>query len=100
MSVLEQKDLLIKAIPAVGLYTNAESSIINKMIHVAIGNVAVIQVKDLKKQLCLSHTSVYSSLKTLQLKNVITKLQTQSHSYEINLSKLEHVITLYQNIES
>ena len=98
MSVLEKKDLLFKAIPVVGLYTNAESSIIKKMINVAIGNVAVIQVKELKRQLDLSHTAVYSSLKTLQLKEVITKLQSQPHSYEINLIKLEHIITLYQNI--
>jgi Fe2+ or Zn2+ uptake regulation protein len=95
-----QKDLLLKAIPSIGLYTPAESAILKKMIEISINNVAVIMAKDLKKQLSFSHTAVYSSLKTLQLKGVITKLQSQPNSYELNQEKLEYALNLYQNVHN
>ena len=95
-----QKDLLFKAIPNIGLYTQAESAILKKMIEISINNIAVIQAKDLKKQIDLSHTAVYSSLKTLQLKGVITKLQSQPHSYELNQEKLEYALNLYKNVHN
>lgn len=93
-----KKDLLYKAIPNIGLYTQAESAILEKMIRVSIDNVAVIQASYLKKQLNLSHTAIYSSLKTLQLKGVIEKLQSQSNSYKLNREKLEYAIQLYKNM--
>jgi len=93
-----KKDLLYKAIPNIGLYTQAESAILEKMIKVSIDNVAVIQANYLKKQLNLSHTAIYSSLKTLQLKGVIEKLQSQSNSYKLNREKLEYAIQLYKNM--
>jgi hypothetical protein len=95
-----QKDLLLKAVPSIGLYTPAESAILKKMIEISINNVAVIMAKDLKKQLSFSHTAVYSSLKTLQLKGVITKLQSQPNSYELNQEKLEYALNLYQNVHN
>jgi predicted transcriptional regulator len=93
-----KKDLLYKAIPNIGLYTQAESAILEKMIKASIGDIAVIQAKDLKKQLNLSHTAIYSSLKTLQLKGVIEKLQSQSNSYKLNQEKLEYAVQLYKNM--
>ena len=95
-----QKDLLLKAISNIGLYTHSESAILKKMIEISINNIAVIQAKDLKSQIPLSHTAIYSSLKTLQLKGVITKLQSQPHSYELNQEKLEYAVNLYQNVHS
>jgi len=95
-----QKDLLLKAIPNIVLYTPAESAILKKMIEISINNVAVIMAKDLKSQLFLSHTAVYSSLKTLQLKGIITKLQSQPNSYELNQEKLEYALNLYQNVHN
>jgi len=95
-----QKDLLLKAIPNIGLYTPAESAILKKMIKISIKNVAVIMAKDLKSQLSLSHTAVYSSLKTLQLKGIITKLQSQPNSYELNQEKLEYALNLYKNVHN
>ena len=59
-----KKDLLYKAIPNIGLYTQAESAILEKMIKASIGDIAVIQAKDLKKQLNLSHTAIYSSCRS------------------------------------
>lgn len=93
-----QKDLLYKAISNIGLYTQAESAILEKMIRASIGNVAVIQAKDLKQQLNLSHTAIYSSLKTLQLKGIIEKLQFQRNSYRLNEEKLEYAVQLYKNV--
>ena len=95
-----QKDLLLKAISNIGLYTHSESAILKKMIEISINNIAVIQAKDLKSQIPLSHTAIYSSLKTLQLKGVITKLQSQPHSYELNQEKLEYAVNLYKNVHS
>lgn len=95
-----QKDLLLKAISNIGLYTHSESAILKKMIEISINNIAVIQAKDLKNQIPLSHTAIYSSLKTLQLKGVITKLQSQPHSYELNQEKLEYAVNLYKNVHS
>jgi len=95
-----QKDLLLKAISNIGLYTHSESTILKKMIEISINNIAVIQAKDLKSQIPLSHTAIYSSLKTLQLKGVITKLQSQPHSYELNQEKLEYAVNLYKNVHS
>ena len=93
-----KKDLLYKAIPNIGLYKQAESAILEKLIRVSIDNIAVIQANDLKKQLNLSHTAIYSSLKTLQFKGVIEKLQSQSNSYKLNQEKLEYAIQLYKNV--
>ena len=70
------------------------------MIEISITNIAVIQVKDLKSQIPLSHTAIYSSLKTLQLIGVITKLQSQPHSYELNQEKLEYAVNLYKNVHN
>jgi len=100
MTKYNKKDLLSKAISKIGLYTQAESAILNKMIEVSIDNIAVIQAKDLKKQIELSHTAIYSSLKTLQLKGIITKLQSQPHSYALNQEKLEYAINLYKSLKN
>ena len=98
MSNIDHK-LLIEALNNVGLYTSAESTILQKILKVETDGVALIPAKILKDVLDLSHTAIYSSLKTLQLKGVITKSTDQPHSYKVNFQKLEEAINLYKKIK-
>jgi predicted transcriptional regulator len=90
---------LIEAFIKVGLYTPAEASILKKMLEIETKGIVLVPAKTLKQVLNLSHTAIYSSLKTLQLKGVITKLSDQPHSYKINYLKLEEAISLYKKIK-
>lgn len=94
------KSLLLEAIPNIGVYTRAETEILKKLIDIEVDNISVIPIKALKSQLSLSHTSVYSSLKSLQNKQLIEKVYNQSNSYKLNTDKLNHIIKLYKNINT
>lgn len=91
--------LLFEAFSNVGLYTQAESTVLKKIIDVETDGVSVVPAKTLKQILQLSHTAIYSSLKTLQLKGVITKLTDQANSYKVNHTKLEEALSLYKKIK-
>lgn len=92
--------LLLEAFSNVGLYTQAETTILQKILEVETDSVAIIPAKNLKKVLKLSHTAIYSSLKTLQLKGVITKLNDIPHSYKVNYPKLDEAISLYKKMRN
>lgn len=90
------KNKLLQALERVNVHTLVESKILQKFIALEENNIAVIKSKDLKEQLDVSHTAIYSSLKNLQLKGVITKIKTLRDSYELNEKKLASIIDIYE----
>lgn len=91
--------LLFEAFSNIGLYTQAEAIVLQKILDVETDGVSVVPAKTLKQVLQLSHTAIYSSIKTLQLKGVIIKSNDQPHSYKVNHTKLEEAISLYKKIK-
>ena len=90
------KNKLLQALERVNVHTLVESKILQKFIALEENNIAVIKSKDLKEQLDVSHTAIYSSLKNLQLKGFITKIKTLRDSYELNEKKLASIIDIYE----
>ena len=84
------KNKLKKAVSLSSFFTVAESNILQEMIDIEKDSVVIISPKELQFKLKLSHTAIYSSLKNLRLKGVLSKVEEKISCYKLNESKLEH----------
>ena len=94
------KNKLQEALQTVALYTCTETQILQKFLNIETEGIVVIKSTDLQKQLGVSHTAIYSSLKNLEFKGVLIKLRDQRNSYKLNVEKLESIIKIYDNIRN
>jgi hypothetical protein len=84
------KEKLKKTVSLSSFFTVAESNILQKFIDIEKNSVVIISPKELQLELKLSHTSIYSALKSLRLKGVLSKIEEKMSCYKLNEEKLEH----------
>lgn len=93
--MLTKNETLIKIIQSVeGVFANSEKVIFIELLKLSIDDQVVVTAHFLKKATSLSFTAIYTTLKSLQLKHYIKKIQKDT--YEISFKNTEYLKELYQ----
>lgn len=79
-------------------FTMAESLILIKILDQEYNNMSLINPRDLRKELNLSHTSIYNAINKLKAKGFILKLSTHKNGYRVNRTKLEQLYKITQDL--
>ncbi len=90
-----EKEKLIQMIQLIeGTFSISEKRIFIELIKLSINDEAVATVQFLKNKTSVSNTTIYITLKTLQLKGYI--LKTKKDTFNIVLKGVEYITELFE----
>jgi Fe2+ or Zn2+ uptake regulation protein len=98
MNDVDNKELLLKAIDSYSLFTVTQKKLLKTLVNMAVDNVVVASIVDLRKIINSSRVTIYSALEFFEKEGVIEILNTKGkkfNSYRLKQSKLNEIINHY-----
>jgi len=86
------------AIESSDYLTMSETIVLMKIIDLEENNISLLNPREIKNDLNLSHTAIYNAINKLKAKGIITQLNVKKNCYRINEESLDYLYKLSKKI--
>jgi DNA-binding transcriptional regulator GbsR (MarR family) len=104
MNVMEEKDMILKAIDAYDVYNTASKSVLKTLVASPYmeDNVVKISINALAELSKLSRQGVYNALKYIERDNIVERFKKSGERvvyFKVNKNKIAEISQYYSNLQ-